>query len=66
MRDNLSPGAADDQIRSYDIERRTVAHAVIDVATALVSDILIKTAKESVFIIEGYITELLGYLRSQS
>ncbi|KAK1574268.1 uncharacterized protein LY79DRAFT_662320 [Colletotrichum navitas] len=65
MRDKLCLGAADELIRSYDIEQRTVAHAVIDVATALVRDMM-KSAKESVFTIEknaGYIT---GYLRSQS
>ncbi|KAK1964630.1 putative monooxygenase [Colletotrichum sublineola] len=56
--DRLSPDAVDDLIRSYDIERRTVAQGVIDVAAALVRD-TIKSAKEYVATIEknaGYIT----------
>ncbi|KAK6225520.1 FAD monooxygenase [Colletotrichum tabaci] len=56
--DGLSPDAADRLIRSYDVERRTVAQGVIDVAAALVRD-TIKTAKEYVSTIErnaGYIT----------
>ncbi|GKT44558.1 3-hydroxybenzoate 4-monooxygenase [Colletotrichum spaethianum] len=56
--DKLSPEATDKLIRSYDIERRTVAQSVIDVAAALVRD-TIKTAKEYVSTIEknaGYIT----------
>ncbi|GJD04482.1 FAD monooxygenase [Colletotrichum higginsianum] len=60
--DGLSPDAADRLIRSYDVERRTVAQGVIDVAAALVRD-TIKTAKEYVSTIEknaGYITELVG------
>ncbi|WQF82288.1 Putative FAD-binding domain, FAD/NAD(P)-binding domain superfamily [Colletotrichum destructivum] len=56
--EGLSPDAADRLIRSYDVERRTVAQGVIDVAAALVRD-TIKTAKEYVSTIEknaGYIT----------
>ncbi|EXF83450.1 uncharacterized protein N0V96_001292 [Colletotrichum fioriniae] len=56
--DKLSPDAADKLIRSYDIERRTVAQGVIDVAAKLVRD-TVRTAKEYVSTIEknaGYIT----------
>lgn len=56
--DKLSPAAADKLIRSYDIERRTVAQGVIDVAAALVRD-TVHTAKQYVSTIEknaGYIT----------
>ncbi|GKT87589.1 FAD monooxygenase [Colletotrichum tofieldiae] len=56
--DRLGSDAADKLIRSYDIERRTVAQGVIDVAAALVRD-TIKSAKEYVSTIEknaGYIT----------
>lgn len=62
--DGLSPDAADRLIRSYDVERRTVAQGVIDVAAALVRD-TIKTAKEYVSTIEknaGYITGKLVVL----
>ncbi|KAH8883578.1 FAD binding domain-containing protein [Thozetella sp. PMI_491] len=55
---NLAPGAAEALIQSYDIERRTVAQGVIDVAAALVRD-TVRTAKQYVGTIErnaGYIT----------
>ncbi len=54
----LNAGAAAKLIQSYDIERRTVAQGVIDVAAALVRD-TIHTAKQYVATIErnaGYIT----------
>ncbi|KZL80264.1 fad monooxygenase [Colletotrichum incanum] len=60
--DKLSSDATDKLVRSYDIERRTVAQGVIDVAAALVRD-TIKSAKEYVSTIEknaGYITGKLG------
>ncbi|KAF6842779.1 FAD monooxygenase [Colletotrichum musicola] len=56
--DKLSPKAVDKLIRSYDVERRTVAQGVIDVAAALVRD-TVHTAKQYVSTIErnaGYIT----------
>ncbi|TEA21357.1 Aromatic hydroxylase fmpF [Colletotrichum sidae] len=56
--DGLGPEAVNNLVKSYDVERRTVAQGVIDVAAALVRD-TIKTAKEYVSTIEknaGFIT----------
>lgn len=56
--DKLSQASVDKLIKSYDIERRTVAQGVIDVAAALVRD-TVHTAKQYVSTIEknaGYIT----------
>jgi hypothetical protein len=56
--DNLKAGAADKLLRSYDLERRTTAKGVIDVAAALVRD-TVHTAKQYVSTIQhnaGYIT----------
>ncbi|CAH0040471.1 unnamed protein product [Clonostachys solani] len=56
--DNLKTGAADKLLRSYDLERRTTAKGVIDVAAALVRD-TVHTAKQYVSTIQrnaGYIT----------
>ncbi|KAF9878656.1 FAD binding domain-containing protein [Colletotrichum karsti] len=56
--DKLSQASVEKLIKSYDIERRTVAQNVIDVAAALVRD-TVHTAKQYVSTIEknaGYIT----------
>nr|XP_036576921.1 FAD monooxygenase [Colletotrichum truncatum]KAF6783775.1 FAD monooxygenase [Colletotrichum truncatum] len=56
--DKLSAASVEKLIKSYDIERRTVAQGVIDVAAALVRD-TVHTAKQYVSTIEknaGYIT----------
>ncbi|KAJ0326660.1 hypothetical protein COL922a_013570 [Colletotrichum nupharicola] len=56
--DKLSQASVDKLIKSYDIERRTVAQGVIDVAAALVRD-TVHTAKQYVSTVEknaGYIT----------
>ncbi|CAI6049547.1 unnamed protein product [Clonostachys chloroleuca] len=56
--DNLKAGAADKLLRSYDIERRTTAKGVIDVAAALVRE-TVHTAKQYVSTIQrnaGYTT----------
>ncbi|KAK2593444.1 hypothetical protein QQS21_008861 [Conoideocrella luteorostrata] len=55
---NLQPGAANEIVRSYDTERRSIARDVIDVAARLVRD-TVHTAKQYVGTIEknaGYIT----------
>jgi 2-polyprenyl-6-methoxyphenol hydroxylase-like FAD-dependent oxidoreductase len=55
---SLRPGAADAIIRSYEMERRSTARDVIDVAAALVRD-TVHTAQQYVGTIEknaGYIT----------
>jgi hypothetical protein len=64
---NISKSAVENILLSYDIERRSTAQSVIDVAAALVRD-TVREAKQYVGTIEknaGYITGITRHSHSK-